>query len=72
MFRFGAMTGRKSSDSSVSRLLRLRCDRSIEVKTIAHYATQRPGGSGAVREAVELILRAQGRWEEAVQKHLGM
>lgn len=42
-----------------------------EVKAIAHYATQRPGGSGAVREAVELILRTQGRWEEAVQKYLG-
>jgi 3-deoxy-D-manno-octulosonate 8-phosphate phosphatase (KDO 8-P phosphatase) len=33
-----------------------------EVKEIARYVTQRPGGAGAVREAVEHLLRAAGRW----------
>src|SRR5215472_12116438 len=33
-----------------------------EVKPIAHYVTQACGGQGAVREVVELILKAQGRW----------
>ena len=29
--------------------------------------TARPGGSGAVREAIEHILKGQGRWAEAVR-----
>ena len=39
-----------------------------EVKRTAHYVTRARGGEGAVREVVELILKAQGRWEEAVKK----
>jgi 3-deoxy-D-manno-octulosonate 8-phosphate phosphatase (KDO 8-P phosphatase) len=38
-----------------------------EARAAAHYVTQAPGGHGAVREVVELILRAQGRWEALVQ-----
>jgi len=34
----------------------------FEVKQIADYVTVRRGGQGAVREAVELILQAQGHW----------
>ncbi|MGQ9463404.1 MAG: KdsC family phosphatase [Candidatus Fervidibacter sp.] len=37
-----------------------------EVKKVAHYVTERRGGEGAVREVVELILKAQGKWERAV------
>jgi 3-deoxy-D-manno-octulosonate 8-phosphate phosphatase (KDO 8-P phosphatase) len=33
-----------------------------EALTLAHYITRAPGGRGAVREVVELILRCQGRW----------
>jgi 3-deoxy-D-manno-octulosonate 8-phosphate phosphatase (KDO 8-P phosphatase) len=33
-----------------------------EVKQQARYVTQAPGGEGAVREVVELILKAQGSW----------
>jgi 3-deoxy-D-manno-octulosonate 8-phosphate phosphatase (KDO 8-P phosphatase) len=40
-----------------------------EVKQEAHYVTQAEGGSGAVREVVELILKAQGLWEEILQKY---
>src|SRR6266436_10436232 len=36
-----------------------------EVKRAAHYVTARSGGEGAVREVVELILKAQGKWREA-------
>lgn len=32
-----------------------------EVKRVAHYITARRGGQGAVREVIELILKAQGR-----------
>ena len=40
-----------------------------EVKAIAHYVTQAPGGQGAVREVVELLLKAQGRWEEILRHY---
>ena len=39
-----------------------------EVKRAAHYVTARPGGDGAIREVVELLLKAQGRWEEMIDK----
>lgn len=38
------------------------------VKERAHYICQRPGGRGAVREVCDLILKAQGRWEECLQR----
>lgn len=40
-----------------------------EVKAMAHYVTAAPGGSGAVREATELILEAQGRWEQILRHY---
>jgi 3-deoxy-D-manno-octulosonate 8-phosphate phosphatase (KDO 8-P phosphatase) len=40
-----------------------------EVKRIAHYVTQARGGDGAVREVVELLLRAQGRWAEILRHY---
>jgi 3-deoxy-D-manno-octulosonate 8-phosphate phosphatase (KDO 8-P phosphatase) len=33
-----------------------------EAKAAAHWVTKAAGGRGAVREAIELILRAQGKW----------
>jgi 3-deoxy-D-manno-octulosonate 8-phosphate phosphatase (KDO 8-P phosphatase) len=39
-----------------------------ELKAISHYVTNAKGGDGSGREVVELILKAQGRWEEAVPK----
>ncbi len=41
----------------------------LEVKQEAHYVTHAAGGSGAVREVVELILKAQGCWEEILEKY---
>ncbi len=40
-----------------------------EVKAQAHYVTTVPGGSGAVREVVEYILKAQGYWDEILRKY---
>jgi 3-deoxy-D-manno-octulosonate 8-phosphate phosphatase (KDO 8-P phosphatase) len=37
-----------------------------EIKQVASYITLKEGGRGAVREVVELILKAQGKWEEVV------
>ena len=40
-----------------------------EVKQIAHLVTQAPGGQGAVREVIELLLRAQGKWNEILRHY---
>jgi 3-deoxy-D-manno-octulosonate 8-phosphate phosphatase (KDO 8-P phosphatase) len=45
-------------------------DGALELKQVCHYTTQQRGGRGAAREIVELILKAQGRWEEAVPRAL--
>ncbi len=42
-----------------------------EVLQCAHYVTVKPGGRGAVREAVELILKAQRQWAAVLQPFLG-
>jgi 3-deoxy-D-manno-octulosonate 8-phosphate phosphatase (KDO 8-P phosphatase) len=36
-----------------------------EVKRAAHFVTARSGGDGAVREVIEVIVKAQGKWIEA-------
>jgi len=41
-----------------------------EVKARADLVTQRGGGHGAVREVIEMILRARGEWEAAVESFL--
>ena len=45
-------------------------DAAAEIRREADLVTEAPGGRGAAREAVEAILRAQGRWEEAVNRYL--
>lgn len=40
-----------------------------EVKQIAHYTTVHPAGRGAVREAIELILKAKGLWGQVLQRY---
>ena len=41
-----------------------------DVKAASHYVTTRCGGRGAVREAIELILKAQGAWDAALKPYL--
>ncbi|MFZ0964825.1 MAG: HAD hydrolase family protein [Terriglobia bacterium] len=40
------------------------------VRKHAHFCTRRAGGAGAVREAIELILTAQGKWGAIVKSYL--
>ncbi len=40
-----------------------------EVKQAAHHVTAAPGGGGAVREIVELLLKAQGTWAALLKKY---
>src|SRR5215469_15072387 len=41
---------------------------SHEVASRAAYVTRMRGGEGAIREVVELILRAQGKWDAALKE----
>ena len=39
-----------------------------EVRGAADYVTSVPGGGGAVREVVELLLKNTGKWENVIEK----
>ena len=41
----------------------------IEVKERAHFVAENDGGKGAVREVLEFILKAQGKWAELVKQY---
>jgi len=41
-----------------------------EVKKEAHYTTPHAGGEGALRDAVEFILKAQGKWKKIVEAYI--
>ena len=41
-----------------------------EARSVAHYVTEARGGRGAVREIVELILKAQNRWDDLIAHYL--
>jgi len=42
-----------------------------EAKALAHYMTRAPGGHGAVREVVELILKVHKKWDRVVRAQSG-
>ena len=46
-------------------------DAAVEVREAADFVTSLPGGSGAVREAIEMILKNQRRWEDAIRSYTG-
>jgi 3-deoxy-D-manno-octulosonate 8-phosphate phosphatase (KDO 8-P phosphatase) len=41
-----------------------------DVKARVHWISRAAGGRGAVRELVELVLRAHGRWDALIRRHL--
>ncbi len=45
-------------------------DAAPEVRAGAELVTKLPGGQGAVREAIEAILKAKRRWEDLIQKYV--
>lgn len=52
-------------DYEVMRACGLPCcpaDAAVEIKEISTYISDRRGGDGCVRDVVEQVLRAQGRW----------
>ncbi len=44
-------------------------DATEETKRSAHYITELRGGQGAVREIIEIMLKAQGRWAELMKRY---
>src|ERR1043165_4466261 len=45
-------------------------DAASETREHAHYVTNAPGGFGAVREVIELILKSQDRWDALIAGYL--
>ena len=41
-----------------------------EVRREAHYVTPHSGGDGALRDAAEYILQAQGKWKKVVSEYI--
>jgi 3-deoxy-D-manno-octulosonate 8-phosphate phosphatase (KDO 8-P phosphatase) len=44
-------------------------DAVAEVIPFVHYVTKKSGGWGAVRELSDLLLKAQGKWEELTARY---
>lgn len=45
-------------------------DAAAEVQRLACFVSGKPGGKGAVREIIEFVLKAQGRWENVVARFM--
>ena len=43
-------------------------DAILEARALAHHVCRLEGGCGAVREVVDLVLKAQGRWPGLIEK----
>jgi len=43
-----------------------------EVKRESHYITEHAGGHGAVRDAIEFILREQGTLDRAIEDYISV
>jgi 3-deoxy-D-manno-octulosonate 8-phosphate phosphatase (KDO 8-P phosphatase) len=41
-----------------------------EIRDVAAITLERPGGSGAIREFAELLLRARGQWESVAERYV--
>jgi 3-deoxy-D-manno-octulosonate 8-phosphate phosphatase (KDO 8-P phosphatase) len=45
-------------------------DARLPAQRVAHFVASERGGRGAVREVIEFILKAQGRWAKVTQDYL--
>ena len=43
-------------------------DAAADVREAAHHVTEQAGGRGAVRETIELILKAKNRWQDVLRR----
>ncbi len=68
-----AMVGDDLPDIPIMRRVGLAVavrDAVLEVREAADMVTEKKGGKGAVREVIEYILKAQGRWEGIMERYL--
>jgi len=42
-------------------------DAVTEIKLVAKYISDRNGGEGCVRDVIEQVMRAQGKWNSSCQ-----
>lgn len=42
-------------------------DGALDVRNCADFVTRSPGGTGAIRELIEMLLKSQKRWNELLQ-----
>lgn len=64
-----AYMGDDLNDLAIMRKVGLACavaNAVAEVKAAAHFVTSKEGGRGAVREVIEMILKAQDKWAAVV------
>src|SRR3954464_2744854 len=45
-------------------------DAAAEVASRVHWVSTAPGGRGAARELIELVLRAQNRWDSVLREYV--
>lgn len=45
-------------------------DAAAEVTAAAHWVTRTPGGRGAVRELLEMLLKAKNRWDDLIRRYM--
>ena len=67
-----AYVGDDLPDLPVFRVVGFRvavADAAAELRAAADYVTQALGGQGAVREVVELLLKAQGQWDGILKRY---
>jgi 3-deoxy-D-manno-octulosonate 8-phosphate phosphatase (KDO 8-P phosphatase) len=67
-----AFIGDDLPDLPVARFVGLGvavADACAELRQAAAYVTTLPGGRGAVRETIELVLKAQQRWDDLLHKY---
>ena len=43
-----------------------------ELAAVADLRVKAPGGRGAVRETVELLLKEQGKWAKLLERYFGL
>jgi 3-deoxy-D-manno-octulosonate 8-phosphate phosphatase (KDO 8-P phosphatase) len=44
-------------------------DAATEVRAAAHWVSAHPGGQGAVREFIEVVLQARGQWDDVLSQY---
>ena len=64
-----AYAGDDLNDIKVMCKVGLACapyDAANDIKEVAHFISSRDAGQGAIREVIEFVMKAQGKWQDAI------